>query len=73
MMLREHNEPAGDLELDLFGFMPVQTQCDWCQKVVPLAKATVSTYHITDHVTEVEHYCGQEHALLAWRQRSGDA
>lgn len=55
---------------DLFGHVPAQTQCDWCNKTVPLTQATISTFHISQHVTEQSHYCGEDHALMAWRKRA---
>lgn len=64
-------DTALDVIPDLFGFVAVQTQCDWCDKVVPLRGATVTTHHITPYITEVEHFCSDQCATKAWSHRSG--
>lgn len=60
------------VEESLFGYVPVTTRCDWCSQSIPLTRATVSTFHISEHVTEQEHYCNDDHALKGWRKRSGN-
>lgn len=64
-------KPGTEVDVDLFGYVPAMTQCDWCDKPVPLKDATVTTHHITEHVTEQEHYCCDDHAIKAWRERHG--
>ena len=58
-----------DVLPDMFGHVPAQTQCDHCGRVVALRDAVVTTHHITSYITEVEHYCSENHALTAWQGR----
>lgn len=57
---------AAGPETDLFGLAAVVTQCGCCDKVVPLTEATVSTYHITECITEQEHFCSPKCAKDWW-------
>lgn len=52
--------------IDLFGMAPVVTQCGFCDRVVPLQEAVVSTYHITETLKEVEHFCSKTCAVESW-------
>lgn len=61
-MIRHHDYMAEagrrvDEQYDLFGFVPAMTQCGNCDKPVPLKDAVISTFHITETMTEVEHFC----------------
>lgn len=56
-------------QADMFGYVPAMTQCNWCERVIPLRDAVVSTHHITPQVTEQEHYCCEDHALAVWNTR----
>lgn len=57
---------AVGLETDLFGLAAVVTQCGNCSKVIPLTEATVSTHHITETLSEQEHFCSAKCAVEQW-------
>ncbi len=57
---------VADVSTDLFGFAPVMTQCGNCPTVIPLTEAVVSTFHITERMTEVEHFCSNKCAEEWW-------
>lgn len=62
-----------DEQMDFFGFVPAMTQCEQCDKPVLLRDAVVSTYQITPHLIDQEHYCSEQCAVTAWRKRHGGA
>lgn len=51
---------------EMFGFVPAQTQCNHCGKIVLLANATITKHTITDTYTETEHHCSDKCAVEAW-------
>lgn len=55
-----------DADHDLFGLPEVKTQCGFCLRIVPLVEATVSTFHITETFTDIEHFCSPECAKDWW-------
>ena len=52
---------------DLFGTPCAMTQCAQCEEFVPLHMAVVTTYQITEHVQEQEHFCSDGCAIAHWR------
>ena len=51
-------DTAMDVLPDLFGFVPAQTQCGHCGRVILLADAVITQYIVADIVMGTEHYCG---------------
>lgn len=58
---------------DLFGRKPLMTTCGHCNTIVLQEFAKVSTFIVTEHIQETEHFCSDACALSWWRARSGDA
>lgn len=52
---------------EMFGFVPAQTQCENCGKIVMLVHAVITTHTITETYSEVEHFCGEECAMESWQ------
>lgn len=63
--MREVEEVA-QAGVDLFGFVPVVTQCGNCDQIVPLQSVVVSVFHITPYITDQEHFCGPTCAKEWW-------
>lgn len=56
-----------DEDKDLFGNRPLQTQCAFCDKVLPSKEAVVSTLHVGSTMTWQEHFCSTEHGEMFWK------
>ena len=65
------NDYAMDILPDLFGFVPAQTQCEHCDKVILLTDAIITTYRVGEEVKGQEHYCSNACANSAWVHRTG--
>jgi hypothetical protein len=52
--------------IDLFGLVLTVTQCGNCDKVAPLNEVVISTFHITESLTEQEHFCCPKCAEEWW-------
>lgn len=60
-----------DVLPDLFGFVPAQTQCEECGRVVLLTNATKCQYVVAGKVMGEEHYCGVICAENSWQRNHG--
>lgn len=49
-----------DVLPDLFGFVPAQTQCGYCGKVVLLANATIMHFMVGELKVGEDHYCSEK-------------
>lgn len=52
-----------DVLPDLFGFVPAQTQCSYCGRVIYLADAVITHFIVADIKVSEEHYCQSECAM----------
>lgn len=55
-----------DTEHDPGTEMIALTQCCYCEQVIPLVLAVVSTFRITETWTEQEHSCSNKCAKAWW-------
>lgn len=52
-----------DVLPDLFGFVPAQTQCGYCGKIILLTNAVITQFIVADIIVGTEHFCGETCAM----------
>lgn len=72
-MYRDHEVKVTPPEqADMFGYVPAMTQCDFCDKIIPLSAAVQSVFQVTPTYREHEHFCCDDHAIKSWKRRTGN-
>lgn len=56
-------DTALDVLPDLFGFVPAQTQCGYCGKIILLKDAIITRFVVADLEVGQDHFCSTLCAL----------